>query len=153
MRAFVIALFMALSACATAPPSVPVSAISADVRSWGYVQDRWLINADGRTVLDDVPDDASIGTPFVTRIVELTPSDFERVRQALAPAEAMLRDGVPCERVIADGPYGAVRWQRPDGSADEIAYDLGCRPNPRLDLLYERMDAAAAIIREATAAP
>jgi hypothetical protein len=152
MRAL-FALVMLLSACATQPaPAPPAVRITLEVSSWGYVQKRWTISNDGVVTLEAPPQGATLGTPPTVQTFALTPADFERVRQSLAPAEAMLEAGVPCERSITDAPYGAVRWVRPDGSAQAIHFDFGCLRNERLDLLYERMDAANDILDEAIGA-
>jgi hypothetical protein len=152
MRAL-LALVTLLSACATqTAPAPPAVRITLEVSSWGYVQKRWTIGNDGAATLETPPQGATLGTPATMQTFALTPADFERVRESLAPAEAMLEGGVPCERSITDAPYGAVRWVRPDGNAQEIHFDFGCLRNERLDLLYERMDAANAILDEAIGA-
>lgn len=148
MRA--LAALALLAACTTTPAPAPVTRISYEQMSWGYVQERWSIHADGATTLELHPEGATLDTPANTTTHALTPADFERVRAALAPAEAMLKQGVPCEREITDAPYGAVRWTRADGSEGAIRYDYGCRANARLGLLYERMGAANVIVHEAT---
>jgi hypothetical protein len=148
-----VALVMLLSACAAqSAPVSPAIRITLEVSSWGYVQKRWTIGNDGVATLEAPPQGATLATPTITQTFALTPADFERVRESLAPAEAMLEAGVPCERSITDAPYGAVRWVRPDGSAQAIPFDFGCLRNERLDLLYERMDAANDILDEATGA-
>jgi hypothetical protein len=96
-----------LAACATpAPAQERVTRITFEKMSWGYVLERWVINDDGAATLEARPEGARFGEPTTTTALTLTPADFVRIREALAPAEALLKRGVPCEREIADAPYG-----------------------------------------------
>ena len=149
MRALA-ALVVMLAACATpAPAQERVTRVTYENMSWGYVLERWVINDDGAATLEVRPQGVPFGEPTTTTTLTLTPADFMRIREALAPAEAMLKQGVPCERIIMDAPYGAVRWQHDDGTEGAIRYDFGCRANPRLGLFYERMDVAGQVFHAA----
>lgn len=137
-----------LGACATHDAAVPITRITYEAMSWGYVQERWSISASGDASLETLSEGAQLGTPTTTRAITLTPEDFERIRDALAPVQRLKGD-IPCERVITDLPYGAVRWALADGTEQSVRYDVGCRPNSRLELLFERMEAASAIFHDA----
>jgi hypothetical protein len=139
-----------LAACATSAPAEPTSRVTVEISSWGYLQERWSITATGEASLERVPEGGQLTTPTVTQTFTTTPQEFEQVRAALAPAEPLV-DNLNCERVIYDLPYGTVTWLRADGTQDAIRFDVGCRPNPGLDTLFDSIEAARVAFDAATA--
>jgi len=150
MRRASIALALFLAACATTAPPEPSTRVTVEVFSWGYLQERWSVSATGEASLERVPQGAQLATPPVSQTFTITPEEFEQVRAALAPAEPLVGN-ITCNRTITDMPYGAVKWQRGDGSEDTISFDYGCQPNPGLELLFERLEAAGNAFTAATA--
>jgi hypothetical protein len=147
VRAASFALATLVAACATPAPEA-TTRISVEILSWGYVQERWSVSSTGEASLERVPAGAQLTTPPVAQTFTVTAEDFEQIRAALAPAESLI-DNLECNRVIADLPYGAVRWQRADGSEDVIRFDYGCQPNRGLEVFFRSLDAGRNAFREA----
>ena len=146
-----IALF--LCACAS-PPEAPVAdttLITFQVSSWGYVQERWSIAADGHATLEQTQPGARFGSPLLpAQTFALTPADFERIRETLAPTERFIAHGLHCDVEVTDAPYGTVTWRRADGAEERVSFYSACRETRDLTLFFSHLNDAELAFRELT---
>ena len=145
MRTLIAAAIATLvSACATPlTPSADVTRISYQVSSWGYVQERWTIAANGEATFERTPTSAQLGAPLQPpQAFTLTPADFERIRTTLAPTERFIGGGLACEAQMTDAPYGTVKWQRSSGAEQQVSFYAACRETPDITLFFAQLSAA-----------
>ncbi|MEQ1489144.1 MAG: hypothetical protein ABL932_01200 [Terricaulis sp.] len=156
MRTIVaIAAAIFLSACAStpAPPIKQTTRITYEVSSWGYVQERWTIAADGHATFEQTESGAQFGSPLLpAQTFTLTPADFERIRTTLAPTERFIEGGLACERQMTDAPYGAVTWQRSSGVEQQVSFYSACRETRDITLFFTQLNAADQIFHQLTGA-
>lgn len=144
MRTIAFALAALLVGCTSAPPAPTVAAtrITYEVNSWGYPQERWSISSTGETTFESQPTPSRLDTPMQSQSFALTPADFEQIRTELAPAERFITRELNCDVQMTDAPYGTVKWQRVDGSVQEVRFYTACRPTADLTLFFDRLGAA-----------
>jgi hypothetical protein len=150
------AIAILLGACASAPaaPAEDTTRISFQVSSWGYVQERWTIAADGQATFEQTQPGAQLGTPLLpAQRFTLTPADFGRIRATLAPTERFIDGGLACERQMTDAPYGAVTWQRSSGAEQHVSFYTACRETRDITLFFAQLNEADRIFHELTNAP
>ncbi len=151
-----IAIATFIGACASTPstPAQNTTRISYQVSSWGYVQERWTIAADGQATFEHTQSGAQFGSPMLpAQTFVLTPADFERIRATLASTERFIDGGLACERQMTDAPYGAVTWQRSGGAEQQVSFYTACRETRDITLFFTQLDAADRIFHELTSAP
>ena len=157
MRALTaIAAALLLGACATAPtaPSPNTTRITYQVSSWGYVQERWSISAEGEATFAQTPPSAQLGAPLQpAQTFTLTSADFERVRTTLAPTERFIEDGLDCQVQMTDAPYGAITWTRSGGAEQQVSFYSACRETRDITLFFTQINEADRIFHELTRAP
>ncbi|MBP6688889.1 MAG: hypothetical protein KA153_02765 [Hyphomonadaceae bacterium] len=156
MRAFTAIAIALLGACASAPttPTADTTRISYEVSSWGYVQERWTIAADGQATFEHTEPGAQLGSPLLpAQTFELTSADFERIRSTLAPTERFIADRLTCEVQMTDAPYGAVKWQRVGGTEQQVSFYSACRETRDTMLFFTQLNAADHIFHQLTNAP
>lgn len=150
------AVALLASACASAPPSPAAEAtrISYQVSSWGYVQERWIIAADGQATFEQSDPTARLGSPLQpAQTFALTPAAFERVRAALAPTERFIEDGLACEVQMTDAPYGTLTWQRTGGAEQQVSFYSACRETRDTRLFFTQLNEADRIFHEIAGVP
>jgi hypothetical protein len=155
MRALLaVAIASIVSACATPPPMADVTRITYQVSSWGYVQERWTIAANGEATFERTPTSAQLGAPLQpAQTFTLTPADFERIRTTLAPTERFIDGGLTCEVQMTDAPYGTVTWQRLDGAEQQVSFYSACRETRDITLFFTQINAADQAFHQLTGTP
>jgi len=157
MRAIMaIAAALLASGCASAPlaPTAETTRISYQVSSWGYVQERWAITADGQATFEQTEPTARLGSPLQpAQTFALTAAAFERIRTALAPTERFIEGGLACQVQMTDAPYGTVTWQRAHGAEQQVSFYSACRETRDITLFFTQLNEADRIFHELTGAP
>lgn len=144
------------SACASAPPtpSAETTRIAYQVSSWGYVQERWTITADGQATFEQTARNAQLGSPLQpAQTFALTPAAFERIRTTLAPTERFIEGGLACEVQMTDAPYGTITWTRSGGVDQQVAFYSACRETRDITLFFTQLNEADRVFHELTGAP
>lgn len=145
----VIASLLALAAAQDQPlamqPAARLDAIEMNINSWGHLVARWSIDArgDGRYTLPEP--EAMNPRRLVTRSFAAGSAGFRRVRILLGRAEARMGRPMPCAQRITDMHYGTVHWQRRDGRANALGYDMGCREYATRQVLDDLVKADAIV--------
>lgn len=152
MRGGIFGLAALLIACATPPETAPsdTTQIAFERRSWGNIQERWTVSADGRAAFEQPPAGARFGTPPEERDYNISHADFQRIQTALAPAERFVTDGLACTHRITDMPYGAVTWRDADGQEREVSFNLGCERTADIDAFFASVREADRIFHDVT---
>ena len=143
-----------LSACASAPttPTADTARITYEVSSWGYVQERWTIAADGQANFEQTQPSAQLGSPLLpAQTFALTPADFERISATLAPTERFITHELVCEVQMTDAPYGTVTWQRTGGAEEHVSFYSACRETRDITLFFTQLNAADRLFHDLTA--
>lgn len=156
IRAITAIAIALLGACASAPttPTADTTRISYEVSSWGYVQERWTIAANGQATFEHTQPGAQFGSPLLpAQTFALTPAGFERIRTTLAPTERFIENGLACEVQMTDAPYGAVKWQRAGGAEEQVSFYTACRETRDITLFFTQLDEADRIFHQLTGAP
>jgi hypothetical protein len=150
------AVALLASACASTPPlpAAETMRISYQVSSWGYVQERWTISADGQATFEQTEHGARLGSPLQpAQAFALTPAGFERIRAVLAPTERFIEGGLNCDVQMTDAPYGTITWQRVGGAEQQVSFYSACRETRDITLFFTRLNEADGIFHELTGAP
>lgn len=156
MRTIAVIVLGLLGACASAPaaPTVDTTRIRYEVSSWGYVQERWTIAADGQATFEQTAPGAQFGSALLpSQTFALTSADFERIRATLAPTERFIDGGLACEQQMTDAPYGAVSWQRSSGAEQQVSFYTACRDTRDITLFFTQLNAADQAFHQLTNAP
>jgi len=134
MRRLALLMPLLLGACATAPSAPPraYEAIAFDISSWGRPIDSWEVRADGTASHVKMVQDE--GAPFRTYRLEhrefaVPPADFARLAGMAAALPRPRLDRADCKQRATDLPYGKLRLTQA-GSAEDIAFDVGCLDAP-----------------------
>lgn len=151
MRAIAVIAVTLLGACASVPeiPPADTARITYEVSSWGYVQERWTIAADGQATFEQTQPSAQLGSPLLpAQTFALTPADFERIRATLAPTEHFITHELVCEVEMTDAPYGTVTWQRTGGAEQRVSFYSACHETRDITVFFTQLNAADQIFHQ-----
>jgi hypothetical protein len=139
----------------SAPPTSPAAAggpeqASWEILYWGRRIFTWRVGANGDGEVRGVPGLASsVDDPNATvRHFRVGAEDFARLK---AMIEGFMRryagHEIPCGNYFADGPYGDISWQSPDG-ANLVPLRFGCQSQEARELIASanRIDAMVAAL-------
>jgi hypothetical protein len=126
------------------PPQIgqgaPPPGISVEYLSWGYLTLSWQVAPNGDGEVREIEYLNGFGDNYDMRVrrFQAGPDGFARLRSLLEPVRRFAAAGrqYDCEHYIADGPYGALRWNI-DGATGTFPLTYGCMSDEARRLFTE----------------